>query len=377
METYQPTLTKKGYYVVNYRDPETGKPKQKHCGKGPKGYKAAIEFHKGLKTRDYNAKALDVGPVYTDLFNEYIAEKVLRSAPTTIANQDLKFKNVIKPILGDVPVIRFNHKTMETYIRERAKKVKMTTICREYDDINAVFNWSVKKGFIPKNPLDGFEKPKRDDAIIQPVTMDEFKRIMAEIKAEHVRRAVLLAANCGARTGESELNSLKWENVDFDGNQLFIIAAKKGGPEKRFVQLKPAFVELLKQWREADRQDGIKTDYIINYRGDRVRVWRKAWDRAKENAGINRRLRPYDMRHLFATAILENGGDLKSVSEMLGHSRVDTTLKVYQHTSKALHRQTVEKLPDFGFPLQKSNGKIIDISTRKNSEKKRLARSQR
>jgi site-specific recombinase XerD len=73
---------------------------------------------------------------------------------------------------------------------------------------------------------------------------------------------------------------------------------------------------------------------------------KKSWQAAKRRAGVIRRIRMYDLRHAFATAILEEGGDLKAVSEMLGHKDIETTVRKYQHASGKLRRTTVGKLPD-------------------------------
>ncbi len=60
---------------------------------------------------------------------------------------------------------------------------------------------------------------------------------------------------------------------------------------------------------------------------------------------MTRRLRPYDFRHAFASRILGGHADLKSTSELLGHSRPDTTIRVYQHTINDLHKDAIDRLP--------------------------------
>ena len=89
-------------------------------------------------------------------------------------------------------------------------------------------------------------------------------------------------------------------------------------------------------------------DEDISLTGSPAASMKTAWATAKRLAGIKRRLRPYDLRHAFATPLLDKGADLKSVSEMLGHKSIETTLKVYQHTSKELHRLSIDKLPNLG-----------------------------
>ena len=87
--------------------------------------------------------------------------------------------------------------------------------------------------------------------------------------------------------------------------------------------------------------------YLITWRGKPVKKIVGSFERAKRKAKIdpNRKLPPYAFRHAFVTAALNAGGDLKGVSEMAGHSRTETTTRIYQHTNINLHRGIVENLP--------------------------------
>jgi len=87
--------------------------------------------------------------------------------------------------------------------------------------------------------------------------------------------------------------------------------------------------------------------FRITWRGKPVKRIVGAFKRAKRKAKIdpNRKLPPYAFRHAFVTAALNAGVDLKGVSEMAGHSRTETTTRIYQHTNINLHRAIVENLP--------------------------------
>lgn len=87
---------------------------------------------------------------------------------------------------------------------------------------------------------------------------------------------------------------------------------------------------------------------MVHYHGRPVGRMKTAWRAAITRAGITRRIRPYDLRHLAASAMLDAGADLKSVSEILGHASPDMTLRTYQHTSTALRREAIARL---GNPL--------------------------
>ncbi|MFC1880802.1 tyrosine-type recombinase/integrase, partial [Thermodesulfobacteriota bacterium] len=105
----------------------------------------------------------------------------------------------------------------------------------------------------------------------------------------------------------------------------------------------------MRTWFDADKNPA---GHIINYRGRAVKSVRTSYATAKRKAGITRRLRLYDFRHAFATALLSGGADLKSTSELIGHSRTDTTTRIYQHTNFAMHRAAVGILKPLEQPVQ-------------------------
>jgi integrase len=84
----------------------------------------------------------------------------------------------------------------------------------------------------------------------------------------------------------------------------------------------------------ADRERG-PLAWVVHYHGNRVASLKTAWKAAKSRAGITRRMRLYDLRHLAASEMLAGGADLKSVSEILGHASPEMTLRIYQHTITA------------------------------------------
>ena len=84
---------------------------------------------------------------------------------------------------------------------------------------------------------------------------------------------------------------------------------------------------------------------LVHYYGRPVSSLKRAWATAKRRAGVTRKLRLYDIRHAFVSSALRSGADLKSVSEVIGHSRPDTTLREYQHVTTDQHRDVVKRVP--------------------------------
>ena len=184
--------------------------------------------------------------------------------------------------------------------------------------------------------------PKRDDEFIAYPSALEIDGILKHAP-ERLTRAISISYYTGLRPGQRELYSMRWNHVDFQANTIMVKSAKKGSRYKyRLVPVHPEFTDTLRQW--FDKDDNLNGP-IIHSRGKPVRSLKKAFAAAKTKAGITRRLRMYDIRHAFASLLLKNKADLKSTSELLGHSRTDTTTRIYQHTDFMMHQDAVTRLP--------------------------------
>jgi len=194
--------------------------------------------------------------------------------------------------------------------------------------------------------MEAYQLPTRDDAVIQPPTVAEVNAILAHAP-RHLYRAIVLAYYTGSRAGQSELLGITWEHVDLAAGTIFIVSARKGGLDQRTVPIMDQdLLAILSIWRAEDEAAGkLPGQPIITYRGKPVHSLKTAWTSAKQAAKITRRLRLYDLRHSFATKLLDNGADLKHVSSLLGHKSVQQTVDTYQHLSRRLTEETVQKLP--------------------------------
>jgi integrase len=111
--------------------------------------------------------------------------------------------------------------------------------------------------------------------------------------------------------------------------------------------LNPVLPEFLEAVRKKLAQDP-ERKFLIEYQGRLVKSLKTSWWATLRRAGIERRIRLYDFRHYFATALLSKGADIKAASKLLGHSSPATTLKVYYHLREHQKRDAVRrlKLPD-------------------------------
>jgi len=235
--------------------------------------------------------------------------------------------------LGDIAPF---FKAMHTVSPRTKKPRSQTTINRYGDYLDAIFNFGIRIGLISHNPVKGRRKPKEVPRAVK-LTIDDIKKIM-EAAAPHVRWAIEVCFNLGTRSGESELLSLKWENVDFQKSEVLVYGRKT--KDYRRIPVAEAFFNRLKEMKET-----AKSEYVIEYKGKRIKALGKAFRTACKNAGITYHARMYDLRHMFATTMLANGADLAAVSKLMGHARVTMTADVYYQYMQGEKERAVSLLP--------------------------------
>ncbi len=338
-----------GRWFVVWR--EAGRQVRRYFGRGLEAESRAREFDKGRsrawvrRTPEVNAAA------FADLVNAYIAAKSASMQPESIKNFEWKMIGVILPEIGHLKAALLTPARLDLYVAKRLKSPrelqdgskrypKRTTIHREISDVKAVLNWSVRRRYIAFNPAAGFEMPRRDDAILMPPSADEVQRLV-DVAPDHLRRGILLSYYLGLRPGTRELFALTWQDVDIDGGTVLVRSAAKGGPRLRVVPIHAGLAPIIAGWRKTDDGKGP----LIHYKGRAVASLKRSFITAKARAGITRRLPLYALRHAFASILLAAQADLKSVSEILGHSRPDTTTRIYQHTDRAMHEAAISRLP--------------------------------
>ena len=245
----------------------------------------------------------------------------------------------LAPAFGATPALRIKSADVDAYLEaRRSAGAGDATIARELTDLKAILNWSVKRDppLIPHNPIANYKKPRALQAVAQPPTRADALRIY-NAALPHVRRAMLLSWHLGLRP-QGELLALTWESVKWESRRILVISAAKGGPAAREVPIHPELMPTLRRWHAADRRRGHR--HIVHYNGRPVKSIGRAWRSAVTDSKIGRRIRPYDLRHYFVTRAIEEGADLKALSEIVGSSP-QTLIKFYQHVSGRQHEQTV------------------------------------
>ena len=214
----------------------------------------------------------------------------------------------------------------------KEKGLAAATIARKLAAIKAFYRFMTAEGYMDANPAEVVEAGTKGIKLPRVLSEDEVVRLLNQpdiTTAEGFRDRTMLEVLYATGMRVSELINLTLERVDL--NMKYIIAFGKGSKE-RIVPLGSVAAEFLQQYLEKVRpkltHEERNTNIVFLAFGGheltRQRFWQiiRAYGR---KANINKALTPHILRHSFATHLLDNGADLRSVQELLGHSDISTT----------------------------------------------------
>lgn len=279
------------------------------------------------------------------LFLEYLTVELGLSANTRQAyERDLRLFCKTLGFKNSDALVNVSREQITGYMTQlKEKGLAAATIARKLAAIKAFYRFMTAEGYMDANPAEVVEAGTKGIKLPRVLSEDEVVRLLNQpdiTTAEGFRDRTMLEVLYATGMRVSELISLTLERVDL--NMKYIIAFGKGSKE-RIVPLGSVAAEFLQQYLEKVRpkltHEERNTNIVFLAFGGheltRQRFWQiiRAYGR---KANINKALTPHILRHSFATHLLDNGADLRSVQELLGHSDISTT-QIYTHlTNKRL-----------------------------------------
>ncbi|MFL6292716.1 MAG: tyrosine recombinase XerC [Thermoanaerobaculia bacterium] len=212
--------------------------------------------------------------------------------------------------------------------------------------VRSLFRFACREGTLAANPAQGVKTPKVPKTLPRHLRPGEVENLLEAPAAAgdkplaHRDRAILeLLYAAGLRV--SELVGLDWRDIDLSGRVLRVTG--KGRKERMVPFGRPAADALrrwLEEWEAIRAKRGLRRlgevddedPVFLNHLGGRItdRSIRRVLDGWVESAAIAKGVHPHTLRHTFATHLLENGADLRTIQELLGHASLSTTQK-YTH----------------------------------------------
>lgn len=223
-----------------------------------------------------------------------------------------------------------------SYLRENTYAVD--TILRRLSGLSSFFDFLCQEKLVKVNPVNAVQKPGRWDKIPKFLNFQEIDKLLEapdQNTPYGLRDKVMLETLYSTGVRVSELTNIKLSDIDI---RRGIVKVTGKGNKQRFVPLYSSLIELLSRFLEVRRFSFVKNrdnGYLfLNKNGGKIsRV--SCWNIIKKYcalAGIKGDFSPHTLRHSFATHLLTNGADLRTIQLFLGHADISTT-EIYTHVT--------------------------------------------
>ncbi|MGB2761455.1 MAG: site-specific tyrosine recombinase XerD [Maribacter stanieri] len=241
----------------------------------------------------------------------------------------------------NVTPILIDKDTVQQFIYEIAKVINPRSQARIISGLKSFFNYLIFEDYRKDNPLDLIESPKLGRKLPDTLSENEIDNLIQGIdlsSAEGERNRAMLETLYGCGLRVSELIGLKISDLFFEED--FIKVTGKGD-KQRFVPISPVNKKYINIYRNEIRvhlniQEGFQDILFLNRRGKQL-TRAMIFTIVKKLAvtiGLKKNISPHTFRHSFATHLLENGADLRSIQQMLGHESITTT-EIYMHVDRS------------------------------------------
>lgn len=222
-----------------------------------------------------------------------------------------------------------------SYLYEQ--KYSKNTVSRHISCLRSFYKFLLKENVVTKNPMIFISNPKKDKRLPKFLYESEVETILNipdKTNPKGIREAVILEFLYSTGVRVSELCNVKLKDISFYDNRVKIMGK---GEKERYVLFGSKLKEILNLYLETSRPffEKNKNDYLLlNDSGNQMhdRRVRSIIDNILKKAEVKMHISPHTLRHSFATHMLNNGADLRTVQELLGHEDLSTT-QIYTHIS--------------------------------------------
>lgn len=335
-------------------------------GTGPQTLheKRTIESERRKAEQEEIQKQIKANITFNDFFNERYIPASIHKKASTVVNEKSLFKNWISPEIGHLPfnkITSFSLEKIRKKMNDSGRAERSIQYCLAL--IRQVWNHAKANGFTDST-APRIKLKKFDNKRLRFFSYEETKSLLNGLKEKsHLTHDMaLLSLHTGARAGE--LFALTWGTVDFESGVITAKDTKSG--KNRFLYMTHEVKAMLeKRFTGQPMQDLVFPDR----NGEKIKLISKTFDRTivklRLNDGITDRRDKatfHTLRHTFASWHVQNGTDLYTVKELLGHSTISLTER-YSHLRPEGLKQTTAL-----FNNMESNVEPIKAGKKRNAE---------
>lgn len=317
-------------------------------------------------------KGITVDEWMVQYLDEYKRNEVKET--TYWSYMELYEKHIKKSDIGLSELQSLTSQQLQKFYNDKKEQdYNPKTIRHMYVLINSALDKAMQIKLLNENVNRQTVIPKKEAYTAKVLSAEEVKKILVNAKEDKLYPIIALEIYTGLRKGE--IMALKWENISFDQEELHVegnlcrvvkeinedgskcyeykIMEPKTAKSKRVVPLLPGAIEALKMQQAMQAQDKEMYSEIYNDQGlvfarcDGTFLSQRAF-MDKYHAFLKRYgasdVRFHDLRHTFATLLLEAGEEPKAIQELLGHSTYSTTMDIYAHVTQKGKVNAIKRL---------------------------------
>ena len=301
--------------------------------------KADIAAGKDPNAAKKQAKAM---LTFTELMDEHYLPYV-ESRKRTAKNDKDMFERRLKARFGNIKLDQIKRKDVEAFHADLAALELAPATCDHHIKLmRHALNMAVEWEFIETNALARIRLFKADNKVENIPSALELQRLLEVLHTSENRSVCNLALfllSTGARLNEAL--TATWPNIDLDKRRWFIRAENSKSKKGRWVPLNGSAIEVLGQLQRSERSNRL---FISTKTGQPLKYVHKVWGRLRVEAGLPN-LRLHDLRHQYASLLVNNGRSLYEVQAILGHSDPQVTQR-YAHLADSVLQEASQAASD-------------------------------
>lgn len=297
-------------------------------------------------------------PEHIEQFLQFIAER-RRFSPRTV---DTYRKSLVKFLehlgydathIESAPALSaFSEMNVKGFVWDLKMKQKLapTSICEHLAALKSFGKYLVRSKVLETNPAEAVPMPKRPKRLVnvlgqKDLAPEKFPELPDPPTLQQVRARILLELIYGSGLRISECQSLTWDRIDTSAKLVRVLGK---GNKERIVPLTESFIDRIANFKQMEAEAGhlpTAAGYVFLSEDGKpfgLRTLRNDIHDLLRDIGWEGKASPHVLRHSFATHLLENGAEIMSVKEMLGHSNISTT-QVYTHVNAERLRAAFKK----------------------------------
>jgi integrase len=359
---------RRGRLVIDFYD-QHGKRKRQPLKKGTK----LSDAKKILREiEDKVDKGIYIQPKKIPFFPE-VADSWLKMKRPNIRHNTYKgykghLENHLKPYFGNYKISHVNYDKVEKFMSYCLDNdMHILTLKKIMINLGQIMTYAIRKRYINYNPVRDVEKPKgqskhnEEDEIVVLTPAEILSLLDAAPDMKH-KTLFMAAVTTGLRQGE--LLGLKWTDIDWFNNQVhvnrtynhFHFYDPKTKTSRRKVDVPPQMMKQFKEWKIACPANDLDLVFPNETGGpmNSLNMYNRKWMPALREAGLHG-VRFHDLRHTYASLLIDQDENVKYVQKQMGHSSIKTTFDTYGHLMKDVNKKAASRLGNVIF-----NSKLKD-----------------